>query len=325
MGYLNIMNAIPSISSQIDEKIIFKVIDKHFSRLAPYYYRWINSWLIGAYENYGDIDKYIILIYIINKDFIFFRRNGLIVDYDTFYKDKILEVDRISISDISKDLQIPKESVRRKVTQLEKSNVIKKKGKKIFVNRTAFTAVQAKLTLKNMSILLHEFNKILKEENIVEVAYQTTEISDSIKKNFSFVWYQFYKFLFIFTNRWRKELRDLETFTIGVIVLISAAENKTFRVKEFDRKEYQESIQGSDERGVNAMSLAEITGIPRATVIRKLKSLIKKDLLQINEKNLITINMRGEGFKTAQRLQDQNILSLSNFVSRTFNQLKIIN
>ncbi|MDC6476431.1 MarR family transcriptional regulator [Candidatus Pelagibacter sp.] len=319
------MNAIPSISSQIDEKIIFKVIDKHFSRLAPYYYRWINSWLIGAYENYGDIDKYIILIYIINKDFIFFRRNGLIVDYDTFYEDKILEVDRISISDISKDLQIPKESVRRKVTQLEKADVIKKKGKKIFVNRTAFTAVQAKLTLKNMSILLHEFNKILKEENIVEVAYQTTEISDSIKKNFSFVWYQFYKFLFIFTNRWRKELGDLETFTIGVIVLINATENKTFRVKEFDRKKYQESIQGSDERGVNAMSLAEITGIPRATVIRKLKSLIKKDLLQINEKNLITINMRGEGFKTAQRLQDQNILSLSNFVSRTFNQLKIIN
>jgi predicted transcriptional regulator len=319
------MNAIPSISSQIDEKIIFKVIDKHFSRLAPYYYRWINSWLIGAYENYGDIDKYIILIYIINKDFIFFRRNGLIVDYDTFYKDKILEVDRISISDISKDLQIPKESVRRKVTQLEKANVIKKKKKKIFVNRTAFTAVQAKLTLKNMSILLHEFNKILKEENIVEVAYQTTEISDSIKKNFSFVWCQFYKFLFIFTNRWRKELGDLETFTIGVIVLINAAENKTFRVKEFDRKKYQESIQGSDERGVNAMSLAEITGIPRATVIRKLKSLIKKDLLQINEKNLITINMRGEGFKTAQRLQDQNILSLSNFISRTFNQLKIIN
>ena len=132
LGYLNIMNAIPSISSQIDEKIIFKVIDKHFSRLAPYYYRWINSWLIGAYENYGDIDKYIILIYIINKDFIFFRRNGLIVDYDTFYKDKILEVDRISISDISKDLQIPKESVRRKVTQLEKANVIKKKGKKNF-------------------------------------------------------------------------------------------------------------------------------------------------------------------------------------------------
>ena len=124
------MNAIPSISSQIDEKIIFKVIDKHFSRLAPHYYKWINSWLIGAYENYADIDKYIILIYIINKDFIFFRRNGLIVDYETFYKDKSLEVDKINISDISKDLQIPKESVRRKVKELEKAAVIKKRVKK---------------------------------------------------------------------------------------------------------------------------------------------------------------------------------------------------
>ncbi|MDA9065344.1 MarR family transcriptional regulator [Candidatus Pelagibacter sp.] len=319
------MKTIPSISSQINEEVIHKVIDKHFSRLAPYYYRWINSWLIGAYEHFSDIDKYIILIYIINKDFIFFRKNGLIVNYDIFYKDKTLEVDKININEISKDLQIPKESVRRKVEELEKTGVIQKKGKKIFVTRTAFTTVQAKLTLKNMTILLYEFNKILEEEKIIKTAYQSTEISDSIKKNFSFVWYHFYKFLFIFTNRWRKELGDLETFTIGVIVLVNAAENKTFRIKEFDRKKYQISIQGSDERGVNAMSLAEITGIPRSTVIRKLKILIKKDLLQINEKNLITINMKGEGFKTAQKLQDKNMLSLSNFISRAFNQLKIIN
>ena len=51
------MKAKPTILSQIDEKIVTKVIDKHFSRLAPYYYRWINSWLIGAYEHYADIDK----------------------------------------------------------------------------------------------------------------------------------------------------------------------------------------------------------------------------------------------------------------------------
>ena len=319
------MNAIPSISSQIDEKLISKVIDKHFSRLAPHYYKWINSWLIGAYENYADIDKYIILIYIINKDFIFFRRNGLTIDYDTFYKDKSLEVDKINISDISKDLQIPKETVRRKVEELEKADVIKKKGKKIFITRTALSTAQANLTLKNMSTVLCEFNKVLEEEKIVKIAYQSTEISDSIKKNFSFVWYQFYKFIFIFTNRWRKELGDLETFIIGVLVFINAVENKTFKIKEFNRKKYNISIQGSDERGVNAMSLAEITGIPRSTVIRKLKSLIKKDLLQINEKNLISVNMRGESFKIAQSLQDKNMLSLSNFISRAFNQLKITN
>ena len=319
------MKTIPSISSQINEEEIYKVIDKHFSRLAPYYYRWINSWLIGAYEHFSDIDKYIILIYIINKDFIFFRKNGLIVNYDTFYKDKTLEVDKISISDISKDLQIPKESVRRKVEELERAGVIKKKGKKIFVDRTGFTTVQAKITLKNISTLLYEFNKILKEENIVKKAYQTIEISDSIKINFSFVWYQFYKLLFIFTNRWRKEFGDLETFTIGIIVLVNAADNKNFRLKEFNKKKYQVSIQGSDNIGVNAMSLAEITGIPRPTVIRKLKILIKGNILQINKKKLITVNMTGQSLKMARKLQDQNILSLSNFISRVFNQIKVIN
>ena len=319
------MKTIPSISSQINEEEIYKVIDKHFSRLAPYYYRWINSWLIGAYEHFSDIDKYIILIYIINKDFIFFRKNGLIVNYESFYKDKTLEVDKISISDISKDLQIPKESVRRKVEELERAGVIKKKGKKIFVDRTGFTTTQANLTLKNMTTLLHEFNKILKEENIVKKAYQTIEISDSIKINFSFVWYQFYKLLFIFTNRWRKAFGDLETFTIGVIVLVNAADNTNFRLKEFNKKKYQVSIQGSDNIGVNAMSLAEITGIPRATVIRKLKILIKGNILQINKKKLITVNMTGQSLKMARKLQDQNILSLSNFVSRVFNQIKVKN
>ena len=319
------MKTIPSISSQINEEEIYKVIDKHFSRLAPYYYRWINSWLIGAYEHFSDIDKYIILIYIINKDFIFFRKNGLIVNYESFYKDKTLEVDKISISDISKDLQIPKESVRRKVEELERAGVIKKKGKKIFVDRTGFTTVQAKITLKNISTLLYEFNKILKEENIVKKAYQTIEISDSIKINFSFVWYQFYKLLFIFTNRWRKEFGDLETFTIGIIVLVNAADNKNFRLKEFNKKKYQVSIQGSDNIGVNAMSLAEITGIPRPTVIRKLKIMIKGNILQINKKKLITVNMTGQSLKMARKLQDQNILSLSNFISRVFNQIKVIN
>ena len=318
------MNAIPSISSQIDEKIIFKVIDKHFSRLAPHYYKWINSWLIGAYKSFGDIDKYIILIYIVNKDFIFFRKNGFIVNYDTFYNDKTLEVDKIIISDISKDLQIPKESVRRKVEELEKADIIKRKSKKIFINRMAIPLVQANLTLKNMSVLLYEFNKILKEEDIVEVAYQITEISDSIKKNFSFVWYQFYKFLFIFTNRWRKELGDLETFCVGVIVLLNAAENKSFKLKELTRKKYSISIQGSDERGVNAMSISDITGIPRVTVIRKLKKMIKRNLLQINEKKLITVNMTGDEFVKIQVLQDENMVSLSNFVNRVFNQIKII-
>ena len=115
------MKSIPSVSDQIDENKIFKIINKNFSKLAPSYYAIISNWLIRSYKVFGDIDKYIIVVYLINKDFIFFRRNGIILDYETFFNGKTLEIEKINITDISKDLQIPKESARRKVEELELS------------------------------------------------------------------------------------------------------------------------------------------------------------------------------------------------------------
>jgi DNA-binding MarR family transcriptional regulator len=319
------MNALPSISSQIDEDKIFKIINKNFSKIAPFYYNLITSWLIRSYNVFQDIDKFVILIYFINKDLIFFRKNGLVINYDTFYNDKSIEIPKINISDISNDLKIPKESVRRKLQELEKKGIIKKTGKKIFVDRSAFTTAKAEQTLKELSILISKFNEILVEEKTTNIIFNTDEISESIKTNFSFCWYQFYKFLFIFTTRWRNNVTDLETLAIGFVVLLNTIDNKSFRVKDLNRKKYFKLSQGSDDIGVNAMSLSDITGIPRPTVVRKLKYLIKNNFLHINEKKLITLNITGAALKKTNGLQDLNMKNLSNFLYRVFNQIKIIN
>ena len=247
------------------------------------------------------------------------------IDYDTFYKDKSIEIPKINISDISNDLKIPKESVRRKLQELEKSGVIKKTGKKIFVDRSAFTTAKAEQTLKELSILISKFNEILVEEKVTNIIFNTDEISESIKTNFSFCWYQFYKFLFIFTTRWRNNVTDLETLAIGFVVLLNTIDNKSFRVKDLNRKKYFKLSQGSDDIGVNAMSLSDITGIPRPTVVRKLRYLIKNNFLHINEKKLITLNITGAALKKTNELQDLNMKNLSNFLYRVFNQIKIIN
>ncbi len=314
------MTIIPSVSAQIDEKEIFKIISNNFSKLAPSYYYLISNWLIRAYNVHKDIDKYIIIIYFINKDLIVFRRNGLIIDYDTFYKDRSIEIEKINISDISKDLNIPKETVRRKILELEKEDVIKKSGKKMFVNRSTLVATQAIDTLKDMSSLLFEFNKLLPNEKIFTV----DEISSSMKENFSFCWYQFYKFIFIYTKRWRKEVKNLETMCIGILVMLNASHNKSFKVKDLNLKTYQKKVMGSDRRGMNAMSLSDITGIPRPTVVRKLKYLIDNNYLSINEKKLLFINIQGAKLKRSSELQDANIKTLSNFIYKVFNQIKII-
>ena len=319
------MKSLPSISSQIDEKIINKVIQKKFALLSSYFFYFMSNWLIRAYKRYNDIDKFLIIIYLIHKNLIFYRKNALVIDYESFYKERTLEIEKINISDISHDLKIPKESVRRKVLDLEKKGSIKKIGKKIFVDKSTFVNAKATDTLKDLSILLNEFNKLLKEEKITDSVFQLDEIINSIKENFSFCLYQLNKFIFVYLNRWRQEMKDLETLTVAILVVLNATDNKNFKPSKLSIKSYREEIMGSDTKGVNAMSISDITGIPRPTVVRKIKWLIDENFLTMNNKKLISLNAKGSTFKKTKSIQDKNMLSLSNFIYRLFNQIKVIN
>ena len=318
------MNTLPSISAHIDEKVINKAIQENFAALAPSYFTLTSNWFVRAYDHYKDIDKFIIIIYLININLIYFRQNGLKIDYDTFYKDKSIEINKINISDISKDLGVPKESIRRKVLELENEGTIKRSGKKIFIVRNTLYSVRATNTLTEIATILHEFNKILKKEKLATEVYSVKETVLSIKENFSYCLYQFNKFWFTYIKRWRKELKDLETLGIGMVVVINAVKNKNF-VQKKNMRAYHKELMGSDNRGVNAMSISEITGIPRPTVVRKLKYLIDKKYLHINEKKLITFNAKDSAFTTTKGMMDKNMMSLSHFIYKVFNQIRIIN
>jgi len=318
------MNTLPSISAHIDEKIINKVIQDNFAALAPSFYTLASNWFVRAYNHYKDIDKFVIIIYLIHQDLIYFRQNAVKIDYDTFYKDKSIEIKKINISDISKDLGVPKESIRRKVVELESEGTIKRVGKKIFIVRDTLYSARATNTLTEIATILHEFNKILKKEKLATEVYSVDEIISAMKENFSYCWYQFNKFWFIYMYRWRAELKDLEILAIGMVVLINAVKNKEF-VSKKNMRSYQKALMGSDSRGVNAMSISEITGIPRPTVVRKLKYLIDKKYLHINEKKLITFDAKDSAFIKSRSMLHENMLSLSHFISKVFNQIRIIN
>ena len=319
------MNTLPSISEHIDQNLINKVIEDNFAALAPSFYTLASNWFVRAYDHYKDIDKFIIIIYLINQDLVYFRQNGVKIDYDTFYKDKSIEIKKINISDISKDLGIPKESVRRKVLELEKSGTIKRSGKKIFIVRDTLYSVRATNTLTEITTILHEFNKILKKEKLATEVYSVNEIISAMKENFSYCWYQFNKFWFIYIKRWREELKDLEVFGIGMVLVINAIKNRDFKPKKPNMNIYRKELMGSDKRGVNAMSIADITGIPRPTVVRKLKYLIDKKFVTINEKKLISYNEEFSTKKRTDKLLKANMISLSYFIYKVFNQIRIIN
>jgi len=317
------MEKIPSISSEINKVEVDKFIFNNFNSISPYFYKLISEWMSDAYKIFKDLDKFLILIYLINTDFEFFRRNNLNITYESFYKDKTLEINKINLIQISKDLNIPKESVRRKISELEKKGVIKKKGKKIFLDRSAYKSQEPINTLKNVSVLLSKFSEISKKNNITKKSLDRTEVSKLIKNNFSFCWYQFFKFIFSYCFRWRKYFGDLEIMLIGITIAFNSVTTASIKLKGIESyiDKWREEILQNNIRGINAMSISEITGIPRPTVIRKINSLIKLNMVEMDKNKLLNIKFNNKSYKETSELQNETINDLGVFITRTFNQI----
>ena len=319
------MEKLPSISSEINKDEVNKFIFNNFNSISPYFYKLISEWMSDAYKIFKDLDKFLILIYLINTDFEFFRRNNLNITYESFYKDKTLEINKINLIQISKDLNIPKESVRRKISELEKKGVIKKKGKKIFLDRSAYESQEPINTLKNVSVLLSKFSEISKKNNIIKKSLDRTEVSKLIKNNFSFCWYQFFKFIFSYCYRWRKYFGDLEIMLIGITIAFNSVTTASIKLKGIESyiDKWREDILQNNIRGINAMSISEITGIPRPTVIRKINSLIKLNMIEMDKNKLLNVKFNNKSYKETSELQNETINDLGIFITRTFNQINI--
>ena len=317
------MSKLPSISDALDEKMVTSVINKKFNNFVPAFYKFVSEWIINAYSNFKDIEMYMVLIYLVNNDFKFYRKNGIQVDYETFYKDKTLEIEEIKIIEISRDLHIPKESVRRKIVHLEKIGVIKRTRKKIFIDRSAYETVQPISALKNMSYLISISSKILKQENEIPYYFSSNEISEGIKKHFSFCWYEFYKFIFSYYFRWRKELGDFETLSIGLLIMSNASSNKDLVIQDINIEKWSKRISYADKVGLNSMSISDITGIPRPTVVRKVNSLIKKGYAKIDQKKLISLSIEKKVFLKTKKIQEQTIKEISELIYKILNKTTI--
>ena len=311
-------------SSKISENEIHKIIVENFDEIAPIYYKLLSEWANSSYNKFQDIEKYLIILYLINKDFDYYIKNGLVESYDTFFLyDKSLELDRINIIEISKNLNIPKESTRRKILRLEEFGVLKKIGKKIYIDRSAFKLVQPKNTLQNFSALLAKIAEICEKNNLISQSKQFDEISNEIKNNFTYCWYYFFEFIFIFTTRWKKQVGDLEIFSVGMVIMWHSLVKKSYQENGWNFSNWKKNKIKVPETGVNTMSISEITNIPRPTVVRKLNYLLKNKYISINKKKLFNVNMQDKTLIDTIKLQEKNVISLAHLVFKIFHQINI--
>ena len=96
--------------------------------------------------------------------------------------------------------------------------------------------------------------------------------------------------------------------------------NNLIEKQEHSKEFYIEKYFFSDKKnfsGINAMSISDITGIPRATVIRKLKKLLKTKFLKIdNKKQYFSTGIHGKKILNEQKNTFNN---LSKFAARIYN------
>ena len=69
-------------------------------------------------------------------------------------------------------------------------------------------------------------------------------------------------------------------------------------------------------QGINAMSLSDITGIPRATVVRKLRILIEQKYLKVDNKK--HYRLTGSFVNRLIPLQSTVLTNLANFSTKVF-------
>ena len=66
------------------------------------------------------------------KSLEFYFENGISYSYNEFYSYPKILIDNFSFSELNKDFNLPKETLRRKVLELEKLGVIKKEKKTFY-------------------------------------------------------------------------------------------------------------------------------------------------------------------------------------------------
>ena len=310
---------IPEISKQIYKEDVLNVISDEYSLIGPIWTNHQLEWINGIYQSFNDHDKFLIIIYLINKTLNFYSRNFTKVSYENFYEKNTIEIERFNIKEIALNLKLPKESARRKIIELEKDGIIKRGKKKIIIDRSIYSNFKPTKSIIRTSRFLSSISKILNQNKILAKSYDTENLELIIKKNFSYIWKLYYELQIPFLISFKKIFGDVETFHIfGTCVVNEHLSSKKFNKVKLKRLEFIKTLSLT-KKGINAMSISDISGIPRATVVRKLNKLIKLNRLKINDKKQYTSNK--SFINELEPKQYEVLKALSDFITEVFNLL----
>ena len=103
---------------------IYEVLAQRSNDTVQLWFKLQQAWCNNAYNTFKDYDSYLILVYLVNQVFQKYSDRFQYLSYTEFYEKNELLIDKINLIEISKELNIPKETIRRKVNFLQNQNII---------------------------------------------------------------------------------------------------------------------------------------------------------------------------------------------------------
>ena len=281
-----------NLEQSIDSYLVWEIFQKNNNEVLKHFIKFQQTWVNQAYSVFKDFDTYLVLIYLINKVFLNLSDRFHYMSFESFYNQEKLSIDKINLIEISKDLNIPKETIRRKVNFLQDQKILYRDGKSIFLNVSKIMIQKPVTSIGLLATCLSKFSDLLSSQKWFGDKISQETIVKFIQDHFTVSWEYFFRFQIPYLVRHRTFFGDLESWNVwGSIALVQIREliEKTQKqivdTPDNFRDFYLHSLKHKTKRGINASSISDISAIPRATVIRKLKAMEKKKFINRN-KNL---------------------------------------
>jgi len=280
---------------------VSQLIQTHYASLMQSFYELESNFLSGIYKRYGSIETAnIVLCFARNVHLEIIRQRekdlNFNVSLEKFWKNyNFIDKPCEKITSVVKITGIPKETVRRKIKNLMNVNFLKKDklNKKYSWNISEKDLDDYfKIVNKETKSLAIFISKVLKDLPFISKNLQTKDccclIEEEIHSQFSFYWYHFLTCQLEWLKWWQTKLKDNDLLLIALQVTIPTLKyidrkEKEIKLDDIHKIVGQVNTDDCVNCAINATSVSDITGIPRATVIRKLDKLVNLGFL-IREK-----------------------------------------
>tara|TARA_Y100000591_G_C21687504_1_gene621314 strand:- start:145 stop:963 length:819 start_codon:yes stop_codon:yes gene_type:complete len=267
---------------------------------------------------------------LVSKTFDSYAEYFIKYNFDQFYNVDQYELKKFNIVNISTELSISKETARRKILELEKIGIIKKNKKAVVINRNAYNLQKPTTSIHMISKFLSNLSKHLQKSNIIKQQISSLDLELLIKNNYTHCWNYFLKFqIEMLTTFKRKFFRDYETVQIWAMIIYNQNLALTKKIKLSNK--YPESVKDTylnellsltETLGLNAMTISDLTGIPRPTVIRKLNFLVKNRYVDKNKNGLYVVS-NSVSVKEVDKYRLENVNKISEMSCKLFNAARI--